>query len=164
MTVVTVTTLQAIFPLCERWTMSNEQGKKRLLSPGNINLTDDKRRRNDSLEIDESDPTQKLDMEPEHELSLLDLKKSMDAILFKLTLTATKDNLKELASKEDFKELDNPLLAQNHEIGQLRDELKTLKGNLDTLQANVDSQLAASMSSGMGSVGRDPGTTTQNIA
>ena len=147
--------------------MSAEQGKKRLLSPGNVNLVntpDDKRRRNDSLVIEEDEPAQPLNMEPEQQPSLLDLKKSIDAIITSLNLTASKEDIKNLASKNDIKTLDDRLLAHDQEIGQLRDEIKTLKGNIDSLQSNVDSQLAASLASGSGSVGRDPGSITFNMA
>ena len=153
---------------CHRWKlwiMSTEQGKKRLLSPGSINLADDKQRRNDSLDIDNSDTVLKEIMEPEqNELSLLNLKQSISSVIVMLNLTASKGDLKALASKGDLKELDDRIVAQNQEIGQLRDELKSLKTNFDSLQANVDGQLAASLASGAGSLGRDPGRIITNMA
>ena len=160
--------------------MSIEQGKKRLLSPGNtISPTnpDDKRRRNNSLEIEEDlDLTEPKNMEPNRptepaevaEPSMSDLNKKMDIIMTRLNLTALSEDLINLVSKDDLKEFDDRLIAQNQEIGQLRDEMKVLKGNIDVLQSNLDSHVAANLAGSSRLVGRDPGRdpgyTTSNMA
>ena len=149
--------------------MANEQGKKRLLSPGNINPEtnpDDKRRRNDSVDIDDFEPSQLEDM-AQAELSLSDINKKMDIIMQQLTLSVKVDDLKNLANKNDLKIFDDRLLAQSQEIGQLREEMKSLKGDFDVLQSNLDSHIAASFDAGGRSVGhdlrRDPGRRNFNM-
>ena len=140
---------------------------KRLLSPSNIDPTenpDDKRSRNASLDIDEIDPTQLGKMELDKEPMMSDLKKSMDTILAQLSLTALSEDLKKVASRTDLKEMDNRLLAQSQEIGQLREEMKSLRGNFESLQSNVDRQIAANLASGAGSLSGDPGNITPNMA
>ena len=148
--------------------MSNEQGQKRLLSPeSNTNPnTEDKRRCNDSLEIDEIAPSQVENME--QEITLLDLKKLLDGVIVQLKDTAKADDLLNLASKQDIKEIDDRVTAQSQEINQLRTQMSTLQNNFNSLQSTVDGQLAANMARGSGSVGPDPtfepGRTTTNMA
>ena len=151
-----------------------EQGTKRILSPETINTNsqkEDKRRRNDSLEIVKFDLSQANMMDPEQPerpLTLLDIKKSMDIILSRLELTALADDIKNLVSKDDLKELDNQIVAQGHEMNQMKEEMKIMKQDLKTLQSNIDGRLASSLAGGERLVGRDlgrdPRTTTFNMA
>ena len=146
--------------------MSKDQGTKRLRSPGTANASnhsDDKRRRNDSIEIIEEGSSQIENMNPE-EPSLTDIKTTMDTILARLKLTPLAEDIKNLVSKDDLKVIDDRITAQNQEIGQLREEIKTLKGNFETLQANVDNQTALNLATESRSLGRDPGYTTSNMA
>ena len=146
--------------------MSKDQGTKRLLSPETVNSVankEDKRRRNDSLEIDESDPSQVEIMDPKQP-SMWDLQKSMDDVLRRLTLTALSEDLNKLVSKDDLKELDDRVLAQSQEIDQLRDEMKGMQTKFDRLQSNVDSHIAANLSGATRSLGRDPGRTITSMA
>ena len=136
----------------------NEQGKKRLLSPGNNNSAanpDDKRRRNDSVEIDDLDPSQIEIMEQDN-LTMSNLNIKMDKMIEQLSLSVKAEDIKNLVSKADLKIFDDRLLAQSQEIGQLRDEMKSLKSNLDVLQSNLDSHIATSFDAGERSVGHDP--------
>ena len=119
---------------------------------------EDKRRRNNSLGNELPQPII-MDI-----ISMLELKLSMDMILAKLSLTALAEDMKGLASKEDLKRIDDQMTTQNHEIGQLKDEVKILKGNLETLQANVDKQYALNLVNGSGSMGHDPGSNSFNMA
>ena len=133
---------------------------KRLLSPQLDINTEDKRRRNESIETKADVPPLSFNMEKE--TTLADLKLLMDSI------TAKTDDLLTLASKQDIKEIDDRVTAQNEEIVQLRDQMKEIQNNLNNLQSTVDSQMAANMTRAGRSVGRDPnfepGTTTVNMA
>ena len=147
--------------------MSKEQGTKRLLSPESTNAKpDDKRVRNDSIEIDDQTPSQIPNMEGDLEqpLTLADLKKTMDIILSRLSLTASTQDLKGLATKDDIKVLDDRITAQGTEISQLRNEMKTIQGKFNDLQNNVDSQTAANLTRDARSLGRDPGNTRTSMA
>ena len=126
---------------------------------------DDKRRRADSIEIVEEEPTHSGDINPlPQESSLTDIKTTMDTILARLTLILTVDDLKNLASKSDLKEMDDRITAQSKEIGQLRYKMTTLRGNLELLQANVDNQVALNLAGGSRLLGRDTGYTSSNMA
>ena len=143
--------------------MSKEQGTKRLLSPESTSSTsEDKRCRNDSIEIDELTPSQVQinEGETEQPLTLADLKKTMDEILTQLSFKASSQDLKGVATKEDIKVLDDRISARGTEISQLRVEMVTLQGKFNELQTNVDSQTAANLTRGAGSRGRDPGSIT----
>ena len=139
---------------------------KRLLSPQLNTNTEDKRRRNDSIEIEEDLSSQSFKMEKE--TTLADLKILMDSIITQLKDTAKSDDLLTLASKQDIKEIDDRVTAQNEEILQLREQMKEVQNNLNSLQSTVDGQMAANMTRPGRSVGRDPsfepGTTTGNMA
>ena len=139
---------------------------KRLLSPQLNTNTEDKRRRNDSIEIEEDLSSQSFKMEKE--TTLADLKILMDSIIMQLKDTAKSDDLLTLASKQDIKEIDDRVTAQNEEIVQLREQMKEVQKNLNSLQSTVDGQMAANLTRPVRSVGHDPnfepGTTTGNMA
>ena len=145
--------------------MPNEQGLKQVLSPESTQATknsEDKRRRNEyNLSIDELDPTQIGNMEPAKP-TLKDLQLSIEKILTWLNLTASADDIKDLVTKEDFKEMDIRLMAQNHEINQLKDNMRKMKVSLDTLQATMDGQIANNMATGGRPWGHEPGSTTRS--
>ena len=143
--------------------MSKDQGQKRLLSPeSNTTSFEDKRRRNNSIEIDDLNPSQVSNMEPQP--TLLDLKKCMNVILTRLDTTVKADDLKQLATKQDLKGIDDRITANNQEISQLRDEMKQLKGNFDQLQTSVDGQIAQNMARVDRSRGHEPGSSQFNMA
>ena len=139
---------------------------KRLLSPTSTVNTEDKRRRNDSLEIDDITPSQIDNMEKEPTLS--ELKVLIDSVITQLKSTAKSDDLLNLASKRDIKEIDDRVTAQNTEISQIRTQMKEIQNNVNSLQMTVDGQLAASYAREGRSMGRDPnrepGTITSNMA
>ena len=143
--------------------MPNEQGQKRLLSPESITTTEDKRRRNGSIEIIDFDSQIETTM-AEPAPSVSDLKNSMDTMMASLALTANKEDIKHLATKGDFKIMDDRITAQGTEISQLRSEVKTLQENMVTLQSNVDSQFANSFARTVRSLGHEPGRSTNNMA
>ena len=146
--------------------MSKEQGIKRLLSPESNISAEDKRRRNNSLEIVEDTPTKSVTMEPETTLS--DIRLLINTLSARLDNTAKTEDLLNLATKQDLKTIDDRITAQGQEITQLRTEVQNLQSNFNTLQANVDGQFAASLAGGERSVGhgpgREPGRTTTNMA
>ena len=151
---------------------SRDQGLKRILSPETTNANsqnEDKRRRKDSLEIVEFDLADTMEpVQPDQPLTLLDIKKSIDTILSRLELTALSDDIKNLVSKDDLKELDDRIVAQGQELNQIKEKMKVLKGDFNLLQSNVDGRLAENLARGERSLGRDPsrdpGTTTFNMA
>ena len=143
--------------------MSKDQGIKRLLSPESRDFVltnqDDKRRRNDSIEIVDSQSLQSKAMEdfPEFKPTLRDLKKTMDN-------TVESEDIKDLATKHDLKVMDDRICAQGQEISQLRGELKIIQGNVASLQSTVDGQLAENIAKQAGSMGREPGSANSNMA
>ena len=123
----TVTVTVTVYEPCMM--TNNEHSLKRVLSPDSVNITpgkiEDKRRRQGSIDIvdDIMDPIGVGEIPP----SMMDLKKCMDVILKRLDTTAKKDDLNDLATKTDLKELDDRITAQAQKITQLRDELKVVK-------------------------------------
>ena len=116
---------------------------KHVLSPDSVNIPpgkiEEKRRRQGSIDIvnETMEPIGVGEIPP----SMMDLKKCMDVILKRLDTTARKDDLNDLATKTDLKELDDRITAQAQEISQLRGELKVVKSNFDNLQVSVDRQI-----------------------
>ena len=89
----------------------------------------------------------------EPQSSLLDITLLMDSISIRLDHTAKVDDIKDLATKNDLKEMDDRILAQGQEIQQLRGKINSLRNNVASIQLTVDGQ-----------IGRDPGYGFSNTA
>ena len=84
-----------------------------------------------------------LNMEPgeaEKELTLADIKRYMDSIIAQVKYNGKSINT--LATKKDFSEMNDQMVAQGAEINQLRTELKSLEKTVKDIESNLDLHIA----------------------